>query len=472
MYQRFFIFVLTAATLSGFLLVSFYITEKDFLRKIHIPSWSGLSSSSKHETTTTDSGRERTQNVLLGAPLAATRPSTYGLPVHKPQPNISHPIISGPKAVLVLATTAETDNDWLHYELGDVLTPEYGYSAEIYVTDDQNAPLHTPANKGHEAMAYLTYIIDTYHNLPPVSIFLHGHREAWHNNIMLDMSTSEMIRNLRLDKVEKDGYFNLRCHFNPGCPEHLYPFATEYDSEKSEELLIKDAWMEVFQVSEDQVPRVLAQACCSQFAVTADRIRMLPLEKYVHFRDWLLKSDLTDYLSGRIFEYFWQYMLNGTPVFCPDPRVCYCEGYGVCFEAAGEYDSWFELKGELDKYEDQLQAWYKWQEDKTKEKREAPLELGEPRVELEGNKAKAEEWMKLGAGVSYYRKKKVVATSPLYEPPRDRGAWLIREIDKIRGELERRKQSAMAIGADEAKRERALHDLVGAELPVTESQSR
>ena len=36
----------------------------------------------------------------------------------------------------------------------------------------------TPANKGNEAMAYLSFIIDYYKRLPASMVFLHGHRRA------------------------------------------------------------------------------------------------------------------------------------------------------------------------------------------------------------------------------------------------------------------------------------------------------
>lgn len=36
----------------------------------------------------------------------------------------------------------------------------------------------TPANKGNEAMAYLSFIIDYYPRLPASMVFLHGHRRA------------------------------------------------------------------------------------------------------------------------------------------------------------------------------------------------------------------------------------------------------------------------------------------------------
>ncbi|KAI5363685.1 hypothetical protein Slin14017_G056490 [Septoria linicola] len=484
MYQRFSGFVFTAAIITGLLVVSFYATESDILRRIHLPSWTAITKHEPAPSTSQEIVLSTTRHIDAhegnhSSSADATRPASsitthLGLPPHHEQSIQS--VTSSPKAVLVISTIEESDNSWINDELGELLRPDGDFSAKIYVNNNLTAPLHTPANKGHEAMTYLTYIIENYHELPPVSAFLHDHPEAWHNNILLDMSTSEMIGNLRLDKVEQDGYFNLRCHWNPGCPEHLYPFATEYDAYKSEELLIKTAWMQVFEVEEEQVPKVLGQACCSQFAVTADRIRSLPLEKYVHFRNWLLESKLTDYVSGRVFEYFWQYMLNGTPVFCPDPRICYCEGYGICFEKPEDYDSWFELGKQLRRLEDQLKSWNLWQDDKNVEKRQefsegietGDLDLGEPKVGPQAHEAKAEEWMKLGASVSYYRKQKARIADPLYEPPAGRGAWLIREIDQIRKELGRRKQDAMNRGIDPAARSAAVEAVKGSAPPATE----
>lgn len=37
-----------------------------------------------------------------------------------------------------------------------------------------------PANKGNEAMAYLTYIIQNYDNLPESMVFIHSHETSWH----------------------------------------------------------------------------------------------------------------------------------------------------------------------------------------------------------------------------------------------------------------------------------------------------
>ena len=49
--------------------------------------------------------------------------------------------------------------------------------------EESSVHLQVPANKGHEAMAYLTFLIDNYEEVPERGVvFVHGTRWAWHND--------------------------------------------------------------------------------------------------------------------------------------------------------------------------------------------------------------------------------------------------------------------------------------------------
>ncbi|EXJ88361.1 hypothetical protein A1O1_05291 [Capronia coronata CBS 617.96] len=257
---------------------------------------------------------------------------------------------------LVMARTMKESVEWLdEVDLGP------GITKQIYVADDPNAPLHTPKNKGHEVMVYLTYILDNYDNLPDVSIFMHAHRYAWHNDDLLNFDASEMIQRLSSERVQRQGYMNMRCHWMPGCPEWIHPGQIEEDREKLEQSLMADAWAELFPLK--PIPNVLAQPCCSQFALSRDKIREQPRERYLHFRDWLLRSQIRDTMSGRIFEYLWQVIFTDESTFCPNQRTCYCDGFGVCFESEETFDKWFEIRHHMRNAETELREW----EDKAKE---------------------------------------------------------------------------------------------------------
>lgn len=251
---------------------------------------------------------------------------------------------------LVMARTKKENVTWLdQVDLGPEITKM------IYVADDPTAPLHPPKNKAHEVMTYLTYIIDFYDQLPDISIFMHAHRFAWHNDDLLNYDTSEMIKRLSGERVQRQGYMNMRCQWIPGCPEWIHPGQIEPDHEKLEQSLMAEAWAELFPLK--PIPDVLAQPCCSQFALSRNKIRELPRETYSRFRDWVLRSEHRDAMSGRIFEYLWQVIFTDQSTFCPNQRTCYCDGFGVCFETEETFDKWFEIRYHMKKAEAELREW-------------------------------------------------------------------------------------------------------------------
>ncbi|CAK1354544.1 hypothetical protein CB0940_01618 [Cercospora beticola] len=257
---------------------------------------------------------------------------------------------------LVLPRLKSESTAWVQQELGDWIDSGLLIPA-VYTVDDRTADLHPPKNKGHEVMVYLSYIIDFYDTLPDISIFMHAHRYAWHNNELLNTDAAQMVRHLSPERVTREGYMNLRCHWDPGCPVWLHPGATKDNYDKPEEHLLADCWSELFPM--DPVPKVLAQPCCAQFAVSRERILETPKMRYVVMRDWLIRTELTDYLSGRIFEHIWQYIFTASPIHCPSMSACYCDGYGLCFGGPKEFDYYFELNYHVQELQKEFKAWRK-----------------------------------------------------------------------------------------------------------------
>jgi hypothetical protein len=230
-----------------------------------------------------------------------------------------------------------------------------GIPTAVYAVDDRDAALRPPKNKGNEVMVYLSYIIDHYDILADVNIFIHAHRWAWHNNDLFDSDTAQMIRHLSDARVLREGYMNLRCQWYPGCPAWLHPGAQEEDEEKKEEKHVAKAWGEIFPGKPR--PETLAQPCCSQFAVSKDRIRAVPLAEYERLRQWVLRTSLGNNMSGRVFEYLWQYLFTGQHALCPEIHTCYCDGYGACFADEHDFQGWFKMRFELRQDEWELQSW-------------------------------------------------------------------------------------------------------------------
>lgn len=254
------------------------------------------------------------------------------------KPGHAKPAGANYSRILVMGKLKNEDTSWIERELPNLQTA-------VYVVDDESATLRVPKNKGHEAMVYLTYIIDHYDTLPDTCLFFHSHKSTWHNNILLNLDTAFTIDSLSDARVAREGYFNARCHHDPGCPDwlHLDRPEEEWDLVKKteERYFTSDLWQELHPGA--PFPASISQPCCAQFAVSKERIRTRPVSEYVRYREWLLNTDLEDEISGRIMEYTWQYIFAGVSEFCPAMHVCYCDGYGACFGGAQQLQDWVDI---------------------------------------------------------------------------------------------------------------------------------
>ena len=232
--------------------------------------------------------------------------------------------------VVVMAKMEKQDTSWVVRELPD-------WQHAIYTVDASHAPsnnLTTPANKGREAMAYLTYIVDHYDNLPAIITFIHPHRDgllaAWHTDHPTH-SNSLSLRALQLDFVKQNGYVNLRCRWNPGClkkhRKNKHVTAEVWEKIFSGTSTVKFPSTEGNQAFANWAPQgrfvdgwdmkkamEVMQACCAQFAVSKERVRERPRKDYELFRQWLLDTEKSDAKSGRVLEFLWHVIFGMDPV--------------------------------------------------------------------------------------------------------------------------------------------------------------
>ncbi|KAJ5775442.1 uncharacterized protein N7511_000453 [Penicillium nucicola] len=243
--------------------------------------------------------------------------------------------------VIVMAKLEEENTDWVEQGLPDWQRAIYIVNPSQETRADANA-LTTPNNKGHEAMAYLTYIVDNYNNLPSTIAFLHAHRSgflmAWHVDAPLHDNVIGM-RNLQLPFVQRNGYVNLRCNWNPGCK----------DAHRSNKHVTEQIWWDIFEGTSTpplnmsspsemeysgqkyiRKPDEIGAACCAQFAVSRDQVQKRPLNDYVKIRQWILDTELNDASSGRVMEFLWHIIFGMESVYCPDEQLCQCQVYGRC----------------------------------------------------------------------------------------------------------------------------------------------
>ncbi|EPS36137.1 hypothetical protein H072_10295 [Dactylellina haptotyla CBS 200.50] len=261
--------------------------------------------------TTTDSN---TRPTATKNPISKVQSSSKAA---KPSPENTY------EKTVIMGKIKSEDTSWVQQSL-----PEW--RPAVYAVDDRKVEgyLHVSVNKGREAMAYLTYLIDYYDDLSEINVFIHAHRggypQAWHNEPQsAEYSAIKMLELLRLDNIREKGYVNLRCNGNPGCPAELHPNGNKFEKGRIE-IGWKKLWKHMN--GDKALPNAVGVACCAQFAVTKEKIREKPKSYYENLMDWLLNTDEED--PGRVFEYFWHVMFGMPMVHCEgNYQSCICRTY-------------------------------------------------------------------------------------------------------------------------------------------------
>ncbi|KAL1305116.1 hypothetical protein AAFC00_002045 [Neodothiora populina] len=294
-------------------------------------------------------------------------------------------------ALIVSRVSADGDSKWLK-------TLSSKYHLCIYAVDapkdTKSTYLQVPANRGHEAMAYLTFIIDNYAAIPASgAVFVHGSRWAWHNDSP-EYDNAALLAALRVESaLEPYGYHNLRCDWSASTCSASYGPAQgsletsmnavmqPWDARTVSDKALPRALADLFGGEESDSPRrrdvllgrsdPVKSQCCAQFVVARENIWRHSRDEYVALRQWLLDSSDSDSddetnpptprqgrtsyasaaaapsddrVAGRILSYLWHILFmrpetDGSGNMnlarlnqqaCPRADECYCRLYGRC----------------------------------------------------------------------------------------------------------------------------------------------
>lgn len=271
---------------------------------------------------------------------------------------------SSTKPALVVARVSKDDTSWL-----DRLSQKYHlciYTADAVISRSSTQP-QIPANRGHEAMTYLTFIIDNYASIPMAgAVFIHGDRFSWHNDHP-EYDNADLLATLNVSEaIATQGYHNMRCDWSAGTCGHVLPQGSmenkmqakvsPWDLRTVADALIPGAFAELLGSDLNDVHEqvtlgrddILRSQCCAQFVVSRESILQHTRQEYIALRQWLLDGTAPndDRVSGRILSYLWHVlfirhelsmthhdgielaMLN--KLACPYAGDCYCRLYGKC----------------------------------------------------------------------------------------------------------------------------------------------
>jgi hypothetical protein len=278
----------------------------------------------RHEATESEEEQDILEQETAHGGTKEETPSTSTTPQHTStltqSTAVTTPNPSLPDRVAVMAKLPTDDTRWVHTDLQDWQSAIYDIDTETPHNTSTldpltNSTLRTLRNKGMEANAYLAYIVQNYNNLPSTIAFIHPHKDgfpiAWHtdNN---DHSNVVSLQTLNINFIQSNGYANLRCIQNPGCPNEVMPFRDPPEDHRTIEAAMPDAWRKLF--NNTDVPHVLATPCCAQFAVSSKQVQKRPLDVYRRYYTWLMETPLKDETSGRVFEYLWHVLFGQDPV--------------------------------------------------------------------------------------------------------------------------------------------------------------
>jgi hypothetical protein len=129
---------------------------------------------------------------------------------------------SSKPALIVSHVAADGDTAWLERLSSKYHLCIYEVDAPV---DDTVKHLRVPANRGHESITYLTFLIDNYASIPQSgAVFVHGNRFQWHNDDPLYDNAASLAALNVPSALAATSYHNLRCDWSAGtCPKDSGP---------------------------------------------------------------------------------------------------------------------------------------------------------------------------------------------------------------------------------------------------------
>jgi hypothetical protein len=184
------------------------------------------------------------------------------------------------------------------------------------------------SDKGRVANAYLTWIVENYHDLPETLLFIPP-RDSLEET---PLDIRGVASTLQIPFIQTSGFVNLRCPSQKSrttCNDHvLEPFAPTNEF-RTLETNITQTWAGLFGKG-TKIPLQIATVLGAEFAVSRAQVQMRSVEEYLKYWAWLNRTIMDDDSAGLVMEYLWHVVFGMNAIFCPERVRCECELYGKC----------------------------------------------------------------------------------------------------------------------------------------------
>ena len=156
-----------------------------------------------------------------------------------------------------------------------------------------------PKNSGLDAPCYMKYVIDNYDNLPDKTLFLHGHSDSVHQ----DYPSSYICKHVN---------WGLDDFFSVNKREWYQELSPDFEMTNGGYSWVKDNW-QMFQ-GELKFPEKLVFYQGSQFVVDKKLFLQYKRDFWINLYNWIQDTELPMFISSRILEYTWHYILTKNPI--------------------------------------------------------------------------------------------------------------------------------------------------------------
>lgn len=188
-------------------------------------------------------------------------------------------------------------------------------------TPSQNVTVEMRPNFGHEASAYLQFMITHYEKLPATMIFTQGHENSWHQELpMKPLITKKLqqLQEMKLDYLTLNNFFGhegptLKTKYEVKGVDHI---GGAHEGMKGD--FFETAIKQFYATSREYTNMVLDNGKCAQFIIKRELLSRIPKHVLETWRLWLLKGhdsegkedEWSNFWTGRMFEFWWPFILN------------------------------------------------------------------------------------------------------------------------------------------------------------------
>ena len=154
-------------------------------------------------------------------------------------------------------------------------------------------------NKGQEIPMFLKFIIDWYDKLPDKVLFFHDHLISPHQ----DFESTFIINNVN---------WNLDNYFSVNKREWYQTIDKNSTVEPTGIDWVNDNWYIFEKFLKKQEKYCFYSG--AQFVVNKELILAYSKSYYEYLFNWIKETNLSNYITSRIFEYTWHYLFTKNPI--------------------------------------------------------------------------------------------------------------------------------------------------------------